>query len=95
MSVQRKFLIIAAQFFLIALFLLWFARSLTEDIRLLDRYWKSHSGQIKKKADAIHQLSQRFGYGGFIHHFKNLVLRGLIRTISLDLVMRWQIRMPL
>ena len=75
MSVKNKFLMIVALFVLVSLLLLRFAQILTEGISQLDRSWELHSEQVEKKADAIHQLSQSFGYGVFIHHFKNLVLR--------------------
>ena len=41
----------------------------------LDKSWHLHQDQVVQTSDALKRLYQSFGYGGFIHHFKNYVLR--------------------
>ena len=41
----------------------------------LDVSWHLHQDQVVETSDALKSLYQAFGYGGFIHHFKNYVLR--------------------
>jgi PAS domain S-box-containing protein len=38
--------------------------------------WERYSTQAAELSVALRSVSQAFGYGGFIHHFKNFVLRG-------------------
>ncbi len=37
--------------------------------------WLTHSKQLKQQSLVIGNLTKEFGYSGFIHHFKNYVLR--------------------
>ena len=41
----------------------------------IQQSWLVQSGHIKQQSVFIGQLAKEFGYSGFIHHFKNYVLR--------------------
>lgn len=48
---------------------------LTKQINDISTKWHKTNQTIMAKNNTLFQLSRHFGYGGFIHHFKNLVLR--------------------
>lgn len=52
-----------------------FGNSLGGQISHLNNTWEKHAIQTERKVEAIYRIHKHFGYGGFIHHFKNLVLR--------------------
>lgn len=49
--------------------------SLNQQIKQLNTSWNQQNSVIMEKNKALFQITHHFGYGGFIHHFKNLVLR--------------------
>lgn len=48
---------------------------LTTKINDINGDWHQANKTIMAKNNTLFQISRHFGYGGFIHHFKNLVLR--------------------
>ena len=48
---------------------------LSSQLNNINESWHKTNQTIMAKNNALFQLSRHFGYGGFIHHFKNLVLR--------------------
>ena len=42
----------------------------------LNSHWQQYLSQTKLKQQYLSQLHSTIGYGGFIHNFKNYVLRG-------------------
>lgn len=48
---------------------------LTAKINDINSEWHQTNKTIMAKNNALFQINRHFGYGGFIHHFKNLVLR--------------------
>lgn len=49
--------------------------SVTSKINEINGSWHDTNQNLMAKNNALFDLSRHFGYGGFIHHFKNLVLR--------------------
>lgn len=47
----------------------------TSKINEINGDWHDTNQNLMAKNNALFDLSRHFGYGGFIHHFKNLVLR--------------------
>lgn len=47
----------------------------TSKINEINGDWHNTNQNLMAKNNALFDLSRHFGYGGFIHHFKNLVLR--------------------
>lgn len=45
------------------------------DFQQVDDAWKSNVTGVAQKSQLIHDLKSEIGYGGFIHHFKNYLLR--------------------
>jgi len=43
--------------------------------REISQRWQYLSNEIIEASYRLHKVERNFGYGGFIHHFKNLVLR--------------------
>lgn len=48
---------------------------IAKDANELNRIWQDYSEKEVKKSDALTEIIIGFGYGGFIHDFKNLILR--------------------
>ena len=45
------------------------------DIHQLNTEWKKYSALTRHKYDSLNELRAAIGYSGFIHHFKNYVIR--------------------
>lgn len=56
-------------------FLLWIGIGLNQRISHINSAWESHNQLLENKARVLYKVHEAFGYGGFIHHFKNLVIR--------------------
>ncbi len=83
MSLRIRLISVIATVVVAIIVLLILAGLLNSQIRTLNDTWSTHSDQVDMKADGIYQIHSNFGYGGFIHHFKNLVLRLDLRYGSL------------
>jgi diguanylate cyclase (GGDEF)-like protein/PAS domain S-box-containing protein len=49
----------------------------------LEQHWRSENQRAAAAADAVGRIAAHFGYGGFIHHFKDYVLRGESERLAL------------
>jgi len=55
--------------------LLLFGSMVTQRVNHYDALWSNYNHHAIAINKSLHELDRSFGYGGFIHHFKNLVLR--------------------
>jgi PAS domain S-box-containing protein len=55
--------------------LLAFGMSAVERFRQVNEQWRAHNVKITATTEALTRLRGSIGYGGFIHNFKNYVLR--------------------
>lgn len=60
---------------LAAVYLLWFVHQSSSEVRLLNQTWREHGSLVLQKQDLLHEMKTRLGYTGFIHNFKNYVIR--------------------
>ncbi len=61
---------------LIAIFVLgWFGATSKTYVKHLEQHWRIDNKHAAESAYAISRIHKSFGYGGFIHNFKNFVLR--------------------
>lgn len=56
--------------------LVWFIEAANSRYVEVNKHWTEYSETESKVVEAILQLKGQLGYGGFIHSFKNYVLRG-------------------
>jgi diguanylate cyclase (GGDEF)-like protein/PAS domain S-box-containing protein len=63
--------------------ILWSTLAIDSRVKGVNLIWQSHNSQVLKKSEALDNIHKYFGYGGFIHHFKNLVLRLDVKYIEL------------
>ena len=71
---KRKFIISIFIFLLIDAFLLWHSYKLHTNITKINNTWDSYKQNFLIKNDLLNQLRHGFGYGGFIHNFKNYII---------------------
>lgn len=64
-----------------ALVLVW-TKNISDNIRSLDEAWRQDAEVVLSKSQLLTQMERHFGYNGFIHHFKNYILRH--QTIYFD-----------
>lgn len=72
----------------LALALLAYGARLVQQVRDATMAWRAHVSQATELEAALHEVVHNLGYGGFIHHFKNYVLRydsGLLLALEDDL----------
>ncbi|MFC3034007.1 diguanylate cyclase [Pseudoalteromonas fenneropenaei] len=53
----------------------YWSSQVSRGIETLDNAWRSDTSYALHKAKWLAELERHFGYGGFIHHFKNYILR--------------------
>jgi len=70
---QLSFIVILLVIVLSAIFVSSFI--LTAHINKIYHNWNDTNQEVMAKNNTLFQIARHFGYGGFIHHFKNLVLR--------------------
>ena len=73
-------IIIGITFCLIAL-LVWYGLSLSQKVKGIEDQWSEFNREAAAASYALGRIEASFGYGGFIHHFKNYVLRQDSRLI--------------
>lgn len=74
--------------------LIWFGSHLAEQFQQLDNEWQQYNKQSSKRSQLLNQMHRHIGYGGFIHQFKNLVLRqelSLVPEINSNLTSVYQV----
>jgi len=64
---------VAAAAFIAAI--LWYGSELVSRSIALEKQWGVNYSKTAELADSLSEIRAAFGYGGFIHNFKNLVLR--------------------
>ncbi|PIE42861.1 MAG: hypothetical protein CSA50_08375 [Gammaproteobacteria bacterium] len=67
------FTIVLSTIFSVAL--LFYGASLSKAIRQSDAIWQTYTREATQSQILLNQIYQELGYGGFIHNFKNLLLR--------------------
>lgn len=75
MKVKRQLSSIMVLLVLVLSAILVSAFTVTSKINEINGSWHDTNQNLMAKNNALFDLSRHFGYGGFIHHFKNLVLR--------------------
>ena len=72
---KTKAVIIVALTAAMCVALLWFGFSLSKRMIHIEQTWKGFNTETANSGQALSRIVHNFGYGGFIHHFKNFVLR--------------------
>ena len=70
----RMYLIFAVLLCAVAA-LLWFSQTTSHQIRVLNQEWQQYGHSAQQKYKLLNDMRATFGYTGFIHHFKNYVIR--------------------
>lgn len=74
-SYGRGAIVIAAVTVVVAGFLLIFGAQAIQRIRAVENHWAVYSRDAAEADQLLHHISVEMGYGGFIHNFKNYILR--------------------
>jgi len=75
-GIRRRTLgIVIAAAVLIAVVIVY-GLAILDQIRSIDTHWTQFSTVSIKRDEQIHRIQRELGYGGFIHNFKNFILRG-------------------
>jgi|GEM_PF-1180001 len=74
-SVIVRIIIIVVTTILAIGYLTWFAHQSSQEVHALNKIWRQHSQAVSEKQRILHELKTRLGYTGFIHNFKNYVIR--------------------
>lgn len=72
---KRGAAVIAAVTVVAAGFLLIFGMQATKRIRAVENHWAVYSQDATEADELLHNITMQMGYGGFIHNFKNYILR--------------------
>jgi diguanylate cyclase (GGDEF)-like protein/PAS domain S-box-containing protein len=56
-------------------FLIWYGYVLSNKVRDLESQWIEFNRDATATSYALNKIESNLGYGGFIHHFKNYILR--------------------
>ena len=73
----------------LTLVLVWFGIAVKQKVTSVENQWHDFSNEAAHAAYVLNRIQTNFGYGGFIHNFKNYVLRkdaALITKIEKSLV---------
>jgi len=72
---KTKALIIAALTILIIAIQIWFGMKFSSRMVKIEQQWQEYNEYITSEASTLARIQGHFGYGGFVHHFKNYILR--------------------
>ena len=72
---KKRVILTAMVAIFIAIVTTWFTLNIEEKIQNTNTTWQAYNQETSTKSQALNYIQQSFGYGGFIHHFKNYVLR--------------------
>ncbi|UCD37263.1 MAG: hypothetical protein JSW54_10565, partial [Fidelibacterota bacterium] len=72
---QNRVVLILSMASLITIVLLLFGFSMSERIMRLEGLWRDYHREATQKYRLMSSIKSHMGYGGFIHNFKNYVLR--------------------
>ena len=68
--------------------LLWYGLNVAQRVSNIEELWLKYNAESTQSSYAISQINANFGYGGFIHNFKNYILhqdKSLIPVINHNL----------
>ncbi|MFC1672731.1 ATP-binding protein [Pseudomonadota bacterium] len=74
-SFRTRAFVIGFVTFIVAGFLAVFATQAVKQIRATETQWAHYSQDAQEGGRLLHIVSRQMGYGGFIHNFKNYILR--------------------
>ena len=66
----------------------WYGLALSQRVIDIEYQWAEYENKTSSKISALAQIKDHFGYGGFIHNFKNYILRKdsvLVKQLKNDL----------
>lgn len=69
--------------FIAIIVLVWFGTTSKTYVKHLEAHWNVDNKHAAESAYTISRIHKSFGYGGFIHNFKNFVLRRDVSRIAL------------
>jgi len=72
---KAKFLIITLFFLATIIFITWMWGALEKRTLEVNQEWSEYSKRVVMESQALSKIVDGFGYGGFIHDFKNYILR--------------------
>ena len=73
--IRFKAVVIALLAICLSLILIWFGYSSVKKTVHVDNLWQEYNQEAVSTSYALSRINASFGYGGFIHNFKNFVLR--------------------
>lgn len=79
---RRRALIIAVATAMVAGVLALFGMQSVQRIQAVQDRWTAYSRDASEAGYLLHNISQQMGYGGFIHNFKNYILRRNLKYLS-------------
>ena len=86
--IRTKAIVVAIATLVICTILFWFETSVAERVKAVETAWIEFSQESVKEEKALGNIATSFGYGGFIHNYKNYILRHdpeLAETINSNL----------
>jgi len=83
MTLRFKTILVITLLIICIASILWSTLAIDSRVKGVNLIWQSRNSQVLKKSEALDNIHKYFGYGGFIHHFKNLVLRLDVKYIEL------------
>ena len=83
MKLKSKLLIITVSLLFLAILTAALGVRLLSDLEKANNKWSGFIHIESAKNQALTDINRHFGYGGFIHHFKNLVLRRDLQYLAL------------
>ena len=72
---KRRELFVILITIVVGIVLVWYGLTLSQRVVDIDRQLTDYENKTSAKISALAQIKDHFGYGGFIHNFKNYVLR--------------------
>lgn len=74
-SYQRGAAVIATVTIFVTAFVLIFGIQALQRIQAAESHWAVYSEDANEADQLLHGITAQMGYGGFIHNFKNYILR--------------------
>jgi hypothetical protein len=68
-------LVIVLVTLVLSLILIWFGFVVKQKVIQVEQQWHDYSNEAILSSQVLSRIQANFGYGGFIHNFKNYVLR--------------------
>ncbi len=78
---------------LLSLVIIWFGSAVILRVNSVEQLWQTYNQHTNSLSQSLNEIRSSFGYGGFIHNFKNLILRrdkSLIPQLEKDLKKTYQ-----